>query len=112
MSTLFYDHLIIINGLDKKIKKITGSNDEMQELWFYIEELIHHKVFECCLDNLPLEHHKEFLEKFHKAPHDTGLLKYLNQKIGKDVEKLIKAEIKKLGKELLLLDSNKMKPLL
>lgn len=103
MSILFYDHLIVISNLDKKIKKLASSNDEMQELWTYVEELIHHRVLECCLGNLPEEHHKEFLDKFHKAPHDTGLLEYLNQKIGKDVEKLIKTEIKKLSKELVLL---------
>lgn len=108
MSMLFFDHLVVINGLDKKIKKLSSSNDEMQELWKYVEELIHTKVLDCCLDNLPEKHHVEFLDKFHKAPHDTGLLEYLNQKIGKDVEKLIKLEIKKLRKELLLLDSNKM----
>ncbi len=108
MSMLFFDHLVVINGLDKKIKKLSSSNDEMQELWKYVEELIHHRVLDCCLDNLPEEHHSEFLDKFHKAPHDIGLLDYLNQKIGKDVEKLIKIEIKKLRKELLLLDSNKM----
>lgn len=108
MSTLFYDHLTIIKGLDKKIKKNSSSNDEMQELWFYVEELIHHRVLECCLGNLPEEHHDEFLKKFHKSPHDSGLIEYLNQKIGKDVEKLIKVEIKKLSKELLFLDSNKM----
>ncbi len=108
MSTLFYEHLTIIDGLDEKIKKHASSNEEMQELWFYVEELIHHRVLECCLGNLPEEHHKEFLEKFHDAPHDRGLLNYLNIKIGKDVEKLIKKEIKKLSKELFLLDSNKM----
>lgn len=108
MSILFYDRLVVLKGLDKKIKKMTASNDEMQELWNYVEELIHHKVLDCCLGNLPTEHHKEFLEKFHKSPHDEGLLAYLNEKIGKDVEKLIKAEIKKLSKELLLLDSNKV----
>src|SRR3989344_5611796 len=108
MSILFYDRLIILEGLNKKIKKITSSNEEMQELWLYVEELIHHRVLDCCLGNLPEEHHKEFLEKFHKSPHDEGLLEYLNQKIGKDVEKLIKTEIKKLSKELLFLNSNKM----
>ncbi len=108
MSILFYDKLIALNGLDKKIKKLTSSNDEMQELWIYVEELIHHKVLECCLGNLPEEHHKEFLEKFHKSPHDEGLLGYLNNKIGKDVEKLIKTEIKKLSKELLLLNPDKV----
>lgn len=108
MTTLFYDHLTIIDGLDKKIKKIASSNDEMQELWFYVEELIHHRVLECCLGSLPEEHHDEFLTKFHAMPHDKSLLDYLNLKIGKDVEKLIKTEIKKLSKELLLLNSNKV----
>lgn len=105
---LFFDHLIVIKGLEKKIKKHSASNDEMQELWRYAEELIHAKVFDCCLGNLPEEHHQEFLDKFHKAPHDRGLIEYLNQRIGKDVEKLIKTEIKKLSKELLLLNSNKV----
>lgn len=108
MTMLFYDRLIVLEGLDKKIKKMTSSNDEMQEIWSYVEELIHHRVLDCCLGNLPEEHHSEFLEKFHKSPHDEGLLEYLNQKIGKDVEKLIKVEIKKLSKELLLLNSHKV----
>jgi len=103
MSILFYDHLIVINNLDKKIKKLANSNDELQELWHYVEELIHHRVIGCCLENLPTEHHDEFLEKFHKGPHDKALLDYLNLKIGKDVEKLIKLEVKKLSKELVLL---------
>ncbi len=108
MSILFFDHLVVIKGLDNKIKKITRSNDEMQELWMYIEEIIHHRVMGCCLDNLPKHLQSEFLEKFHKSPHDKELIKYLNERIGKDVEKLIKLEVKKLSKELLFLDSNKM----
>ncbi len=108
MSTLFFDHLIVLNSLDKKIKKHSGSNEEMQELWMYVEELIHHKVMGCCLENLPDEHHGEFLEIFHKRPYDKEIINYLNSRIGKDVEKLIKLEIKKLSKELLLLNSNKV----
>ena len=108
MSILFYDHLVVIKGLDKRIKKLASSNDEMQELWFYIEELIHHKVLGCVLENLPGEHHNEFLEKFHKSPHDKELIKYLNTKSGKNIEKLIKLEVQKLSKELLLLNSNKV----
>ena len=52
----------------------------MQELWFYVEELIHHRVLDCCLGNLPQKHHHEFLEMFHDHPHDKGLLQYLNEK--------------------------------
>lgn len=108
MSILFFDHLIIVKGLDKKIKNISSSNEEMQELWKYVEELIHRRVLSCCLDNLPKKHHREFLDRFYKAPHNIDLLQYLNQKIGKDIEKLILIEIKKLRKELLSLDSNKV----
>lgn len=100
MSTLFFDHLIVIKGIDKNIKKLSSSNEEMQELWYYVEELIYHRVLECCLGNLPDEHHHEFLEKFHSGPHDKNLIGYLNEKIGKDVEKLIKTEIKKIEKEI------------
>lgn len=108
MSILFFDHLIEIKTLDKKIKKLVSSNDELQELWIYVEELIHHKVVGCCLDNLPVVHHNDFLTMLHKKPYDKEMLNYLNDKTGKDVEKLIKLEIKKLTKELLLLNSNKV----
>lgn len=101
MSTLFFDHLIVVKNLDKRIKKVASSNEEMQEIWKLIDELLHTKIFECCLGNLPEEHHKEFLEKFHKAPYDKELLDYLTKKIGKDVSTIIKSEIKILKKELL-----------
>lgn len=108
MSLLFFDHLVEIKSLDKKIKKIVGSNDELQELWLYVEELIHHRVIGCCLDNLPEAHHNDFLTRFHKKPYDKDLIIYLNDKTGKNLEKIIKLEVKKLTKELLLLNSNKV----
>lgn len=108
MSTLFFDHLVVIETLNKKIKKHADSNDELQELWLYVEELIHHKVIGCCLENLPNEHHNEFMEMFHSRPYDKEIISFLNSKMDKDIEKLIKLEIKKLTKELILLDSNKM----
>ena len=108
MSMIFYDKLVVISSLDKKIKKLTESSEERQEMWQMVEEIIHHKVLGCCLDNLPHEHHSAFLDMFHKAPHDQKLLKYLNEKSKKDMKKIIKEEIKKLTKDLLLLDSNKV----
>lgn len=101
MTTLFYDRLIVLEGLDKKLKKLASNNDELQELWMNIEELIHHRVLGCVLEKLPRHHHEEFLGKFHTAPHDEKLLSYLNEKIEDDVEKVIKQEVKKLHKELL-----------
>ncbi|HLD91961.1 MAG TPA: hypothetical protein VI795_01045 [Patescibacteria group bacterium] len=108
MSIIFYDKLVVIKSLDKKIEKLTESGDEKQEMWQMVEEIIHHKVLGCCLDHLPKEHHSEFLDMFHKAPHDENLLKYLSKKSKTDMKKVIKQEIKDLTKDLLLLDSNKV----
>lgn len=108
MSMLFFDHLVKINKLDKKIKKIVGSNEELQEIWLYVEEIIHHKVLGCCLEHLPNDHHKQFLNMLHDHPYDKEIIKYLKIKTGKDIEKIIKLEVSKLTKELLLLDSNKV----
>ncbi len=101
MSIIFYDRLIILEGLDKKIKKLVSSNEEIQEIWTMVEELIHHRVLGCILDNLPDHHHPEFLEKFHKSPHDEKLLDFLKEKIDRDMEKVIKNEVKLLKKEIL-----------
>ncbi|KKP32723.1 MAG: hypothetical protein UR20_C0019G0006 [Candidatus Woesebacteria bacterium GW2011_GWE2_31_6] len=112
MSILFFDKLIVLDKIDRKIKKISSSNEERQEFWQLVEEIINHKVLGCCLDNLPSEHHCEFLEKFHNAPYDEKLLEYLDEKTKKDMKKIIKKEIKLLTKDLFLLDSHKMKPIL
>lgn len=101
MSILFYDHLIVLEGLDRKLKKLVTSNDELQEIWKTVEELIHHRVLGCILDNLPSHHHTEFLEKFHESPADIKILHFLQKKIDKDVEKIIKKEVKLLKKEIL-----------
>ena len=100
MSKIFYDHLIILEEVDRSIKGSTETQEERQELWQIVDEIIHHRVLGCVLAHLPREHHEEFLEKFHQAPHDEGLLDYLEEKIKKDVTKLIKEEVKSLSTEL------------
>lgn len=101
MSTLFFDKLIVLNKLNKKINKKDLSNDEKQEIWKYIEEIIHHKVMGCCLTHLPKQHHTEFLERFHKAPYDEKLLDFIEEKIEKDIRKIIKEEVDTAIKELM-----------
>src|SRR3989344_8335844 len=108
MTVLFYDKLLVLKGIDKKIKKLVQTNDERQKLWQMMKEIIHHKVLGCCLTHLPNRHHHEFLEMFHARPHDTKLLEYLDAKSKKNMKKIIKEEIKNLTKDLLLLDSHKV----
>jgi len=102
MSKLFFDHLIDLKEVDSLIKKTAKTKEEREELWMLVDEIVHHKVFGCILDKLPRDNHEEFLEMFHKAPHDEELLfGYLRTKVNGDVEELIKKEIDNLSSELL-----------
>lgn len=101
MSKIFYDHLIILEEVDRHIKDAVETSGEREELWQVVDEIVHHRVLFCVLDHLPGEHHEEFLGKFHQAPHDESLLNYLSEKIKKNIEELIKQEIGELATELL-----------
>lgn len=101
MSKIFYDHLIILEDVDKHIKDIAETHEERHELWQLVDEIVHHRVLGCVLDHLPGEHHDEFLGKFHQAPHSPNLLDYLKEKIEDNIEELIKQEIGELATELL-----------
>ncbi|OGM57221.1 hypothetical protein A2955_00975 [Candidatus Woesebacteria bacterium RIFCSPLOWO2_01_FULL_37_19] len=101
MSKIFYDHLIIIDEFDSLIKESTDTVEEREELWKLVDEIIHHKVLDVIFSNLPSQHHQEFLEMFHNAPYDEGHIDYLNERIGNDIEKIIKDEVDKLYDEIL-----------
>ena len=101
MSKLFFDHIIVLDEVEDEIKAIGKTSEERDELWKLVDEIVHHKVLDTTLEHLPRKHHEEFLEKFHLAPHDEGLIHYLTEKIGKNVEEIIKQEIGNLAYELL-----------
>lgn len=102
MSKVFYDHLIVIEDLEDKLRGVEDT-EEKEELHRLIDEMIHHRVLGCILDHLPREHHEEFLEKFHAAPYDDSLIDYLQKKTPQevDIEEKIRTEVAKLKKELL-----------
>lgn len=101
MSKVFYDNLIILEEVESHIKDSAKTQEEREELWKIVDEIVHHRVLHCLLDHLPHNHHEDFLEKFHECPYDEALLDFLNEKIEGDVEKVIKKEIKGLEKEIL-----------
>lgn len=101
MSKIFYDYLIDLDLLEKEIKKVSKNEEEKLELWGIVDEIVHNKIFTSILDNLPKDYHLEFMDLFHKAPHDDYLTKYLKEKIGQNFEELIKAEIGNISFELL-----------
>ncbi len=102
MSKLFFDHLIVLDQVEIEIKKAAKTKDEQEELWQMVDEIVGHKAIETILDNLPKDNHREFLELFHKAPHDEDLLiGYLKTTIGENVEELLKQELGNLAFEIL-----------
>lgn len=101
MSKVFFDHLIDLKGLDREIKKIASTEDERNELWQIVDEIVHHRALGVVLDKLPKEHHEEFLDMFSEYPHDESLIKYLKGKIGDNFEELIRQEIGNLAYEIL-----------
>ncbi len=102
MSKLFFDHLVELKEVEKQIKKATKSQEEREELWGLVDEIIHHKVMGCILGKLPKDHHDEFLCLFHKSPHDEEIIfAYLRKKIGDNIEELIRQEIGELSTDIL-----------
>ncbi len=102
MSKVYYDHhLVVLEDVDKYIKETAETPEEKEELWQLVDEIVHHRVLECVLDNLPGEYHEEFLGKFQEAPHDLTLMDYLKEKVTENIEELIKQEIGGLATELL-----------
>jgi hypothetical protein len=101
MSHLFFDHLVDLKEVEKKIKTVAQTPEEKEELWQIVDELVHHQVLGCIFDHLPQEHHEEFLELFHAKPFDGNLLEFLKNKIKDDIETLIRTEIQNLQTEIL-----------
>lgn len=102
MSKLFFDRLVELKKIDKEIRKVAKTAEEREELWGIVDEIVHHKVMGCILDRLPKDNHEEFLEIYHRSPHDEELLfGYLKNKAGSDIEETIKQQIGSLSAELL-----------
>lgn len=101
MSKLFYDDYIELEEIEVQIKNISTSPEEREELWNLIDELVHHRVLENILDNLPRDYHEDFLERFNKSPHSQDLLGYLNERIEGGIEEIIRKDMVNFQSEIL-----------
>lgn len=101
MSKIFYDRYLDFEEIEIEIKNLNLSSEEKEEINHLIDETIHHRVLERVLTHLPLEHHADFLDKFHQAPYDETLIKYINDRVEQSVEVHIKDEMEKIKQEIL-----------
>jgi hypothetical protein len=101
MSTVFYDHLIVLDEIHEIVVSVSDSHEEKMELWNLVDHIIHKRVLVKILDLLPREDHENFLERFHAAPYDENHILFINARIDGDVSTHIVGEIKLFKNELL-----------
>jgi len=101
MSKIFFDHLIELDVVEAEIKKASKTPEEKEELWRIVDDIVNHKALAFILDKLPIQHHGQFLEKFHQAPHAADLFNYLSEKIGENIEELLRQELGSIAYNLL-----------
>ena len=94
MSKLYYDHLIVI----EEIVAVVGNNKKILDL---IDQTLQHEILDVILTYLPREKHEEFLTKFHRAPHDMGLMQYLKDNSAVNIELAILDRANKTKRKLL-----------
>ncbi len=101
MSSIFWDNLILLPAVEAEIKTVAETEEEKHELWQIVDEIIHHRMLELILDVLNEEHHHEFLERFHQAPHDVIHFQYLDERTDKNIKELFIEKIKEFEAEIL-----------
>ena len=102
MSKLFFDHLVYLEEVEIEIRKNSFSKEEREELWGLVDEIVTHKVIEKVLDKIPRESHEEFLELYHKCPHDEQVIfGYLKSKAGENIEIDLKNDLEFIAKDLI-----------
>lgn len=87
--------------INKLVQKYAQSDEERMELNMIIDEIIHHRLVGCILDNLAREHHEEFLQKLTEKQLGEELIAYLEEKSGKEITLKIKQAVTDIETEIL-----------
>jgi hypothetical protein len=102
MSKLFFDGLFDLNKVETEIKKAFPEKETREESESLVGNIIHDKVLEKILDKLPQNSHIEFLELYHKCPHDEEIIfTYLKGKAGNDIKETLKKELENIDADIL-----------
>ncbi len=100
MKKVFWDHLIEITDIERKIDEHGVVKEEKHHLLRIVHQTFDAKLLEEVLTHLPEKKHQTFLDKFSKEPHHSSLLDHLKEEI-EDIEEKIKKAVKKIKKEIL-----------
>jgi hypothetical protein len=100
MTKIFYDHLILFEEIKIELDKHDLTLSEKRDMIRIIDETFHQEIVETILDNLPVEHHKHFLDQFIRAPHEKRILEFLKEYSVTDIEEEIRKKAAKVRKEI------------
>ena len=92
MRSTFYDNLITTTPIMAEIKDDL-SHIEQEEIHEMIEDILHHRIMEVILHDLPIEHHENFLLRFHTDPTDQDLFVFLKHHSPKIEEKILEVVV-------------------
>lgn len=76
MRPIFYDNFVDIDDLMTKLSSGL-SHLEQEEIHELVEEILHQRILEIILHDLPIEHHENFLLRFYQNPNDHHLFLFL-----------------------------------
>ena len=83
------------------IKSSSDIHEEKEELWEIVDGIFSHRILDCIFDKLERGLHEEFVNKLFDVPYDeTVIIYYLKEKIGDDIENLLKDEITRIKEEI------------
>lgn len=100
MSDVFYKELIILDEFNSHFDAVDLSPEEKLTLLKELEETLHAKTLDFILEELPVEHHEEFMILLSNAPEDTLHWKFLHAK-SPDLKDRVTQKLKQFKADLL-----------
>lgn len=100
MSKIFFDHYLEIEDIKIFIDEMAQTHEEKEDLWNLVDEYINHKIISSILTKLDDESQEEFLKMFFDKPYDSGIISYLDNKLGVAVGEIINLKIGEIKKDL------------
>lgn len=101
MSKIWYDHLTGREEINDLITSYHLQPEEAKELIELVDQILHHHTLNVILSHLPKNHHAEFIHRFHSAPHDAGLLEFVQEKVTVNISLEIKKQADRVKKDIL-----------
>lgn len=95
------NNLIKLRKIEKLINSSAKTQEEREELWKIVEEIVHHRITKCILDNLDKKHHNEFLTKLEELSFTNQLIDFLEEKGTKNIKDKISQDIDNIELEIL-----------